>query len=102
MENIFEILVRNAINERLDDLAKEDEKYKELDHKMDEAIDKWIASGLSEEQNAIISQMADASAALSSQYTVLAYKLAVNDTIELLKDIGIIGRRDISSNNVDK
>ena len=101
MEDIFEILVRNAINGRLDIYAEKDEDYRELDSRLDEAQKAYIGLGLPEEQKQVINQMTEAGTALLSQYAVLAYKLAVKDTVSLLREMEVIGSDTAASSHVD-
>lgn len=91
MEDIFEILVNNAVNGRLDRFAAEDEEYRKLDSGLDRAHKEYFELNLSERERKVVGEMTETYAALMSRYAVAAYKLAVKDTVSLLKEMGVIG-----------
>lgn len=96
MEDIFEILVSNAVNGRLDCFAKRDEEYRKLDTGLNRAHEEYMKLNLNGRERVIVQEMIDDTTALMSRYAVLAYKLAVKDTVALLKEMGVIGS-DISA-----
>lgn len=101
MEDIFDVLIRNAINGRLDCFAAEDGEYRELDIRLDKAQEKYNALSLSENERKVVEEMTEAGIAMLSRYASLAYKMAVKDTVSLLKTMNVIGSNDDTDGHVD-
>lgn len=90
MENIFDILVKNAMNERLDKIVNNDDILCRYERQFDELGARFDRIKLNIEDKKIINAILDVQIAQSSRYAELAYKQAVFDTISLLKTMKII------------
>lgn len=90
MNNILEILIENATNERLDEIAFLGEEYCIIDAQLNTAQQEYANLNLSEEDTKIIDKMLCLSTAHSARYSTLAYKQGLEDAVSLLKFMGII------------
>lgn len=92
MEDIFEILVENFMEERLDDIALKDEGFCRENKKFEESLKKYYNLQLPEEETEVINHALNMYAAQSAKYASLAYRQGIIDTVKLLKKMGVIGR----------
>lgn len=92
MESIMEAIVRSGIDERLNASLLEDPEAIKLSENMkDASIEfQFVIEKLSESDAADINNYIDACAEYTEIYGDMAYRQGVEDTIELLKNLGII------------
>lgn len=89
MEDIFEILVENFMEERLDDIALKDDEFCSENKKLDESLKKYHELPLSKEEVKVIDHAFNMYAAQSAKYAALAYRQGLIDAVRLLKAIGL-------------
>lgn len=92
MDNIYEILVENFMEERLDDFALEDEGFCQENKKFEESLKKYHDLQLPKEETEVIDHAFDMYAAQSTKYAELAYRQGMKDVVRLLKAIGLFER----------
>lgn len=90
MEHIFDVLVENALNERMDSLVKDDEILCKCDCEFDLLSEKFNEMLIKEEDRKIISCMFDILSEHAARYAELAYRQAMFDVGELLRGMKII------------
>ena len=90
MENIYEILIDNCTNERLDKIAFRDTELHSINNALDEALKQYDKLSLSKKETMQINKLLDLYVSQSSRYATLAYKQGIEDAVMLLKEIGII------------
>lgn len=90
MEDILQILIENCTNERLDQIAYEDEDFCAIDAKLNNALKQYDNLSLSEQAAKEISHVFDMYAAQNARYTAIAYKKGIEDSVQLLKEMGVI------------
>ena len=90
MKNIYKVLTENLINERLDEIAFQDKKFRSADKKLDEDLQMYVKLPLTEGDAKVVEQVFDAYAAQSARYAELAYRQGIEDAVQLLKEMGVI------------
>lgn len=90
MKNIYDVLIENLTNERLDEIAFLDKKFRSADKKLDEALKLYAKLPVTEEDAKVVDRVFDAYAAQNARYAALAYKQGIEDAIQLLKEMGVI------------
>lgn len=92
MESIMEAIIRSGIDERLNASLLEDPEDIKLSENMKEASIEFqfAIQGLPDSKVADINNYIDARAEYTEHYGEMAYRQGIEDTIELLKNLGII------------
>ncbi|MCH5259538.1 MAG: hypothetical protein J1F18_07290 [Lachnospiraceae bacterium] len=90
MSDIIEIIMEVVTNERLDDIARQDEIFCAIDARLNEALNSMDSLSISKQDLKEISKVLDIFAEYSARYAHLAYRQGLRDFIQLLKFIGII------------
>ena len=92
MEDIFEMLVENFIEDGLDDIALKDEGFRQENKKFEESLRKYYDLQLPEEETEVINHVLDMYAAQSTKYAALAYRQGMKDVAKILKAVGLFER----------
>ena len=92
MKEIYQILIENLTNERLDKIAYQDKSFLALDKRLDKLLSHYDTLAIPKKQARVIDKVIDAYAAQSARYASLAYKQGIEDAVVLLKEIGVIGK----------
>ena len=90
MKNIYEILIENLTNERLDGIAFRDKKFRSAEKKLKEALKLFDKLSLPKEDAKVVGHVLDAYAAQSARYAAIAYRQGIEDAVKLLKKMGVI------------
>lgn len=90
MKSIYEILIENATNERLDEIISLDKEYLMINAQLNVAQQEYTDLKLPKEQIKIIDKMVYLYTAHSARYSTLAYKQGIEDAVSLLKYTGVI------------
>lgn len=90
MKDVYQILIENFTNERLDKIAYQDNDFALLDKRLDKLLNRYDTLSIPRKQTRIIDKAFDAYAAQSARYAALAYKQGIEDAVVILKEIGVI------------
>lgn len=92
MEDIYDVLIGNLMNERMDRIVVRNEKFRIADNKYKEALKKCDELPLSKPDALVVDRTISAFAEQSAVYAELAYKQGIKDSVKLLKEMGVIGK----------
>lgn len=90
MKDVVEIIMEIVTNERLDDVARQDEVFREIDARLDEALANMDSLSIPEQDFKEINKILDILGEYSARYAHLAYRQGLKDFIQVLKFIGMI------------
>jgi len=90
MKNIYEILIENATNKRLDEMILLDEEYLMISEQLDALQQQYIDLYLQKEYTGIIDKIICLYAEESARHSLLAYKQGMWDAVDLLKSMKVL------------
>ena len=90
MEDVYQILIENFTNERLDKIAYQDNDFVLLDQRLEKLLKRYDTLPIPKRLARKIDKVFDAYAAQSARYATLAYKQGIEDAVVILKEIGVI------------
>lgn len=90
MKNIYDVIIENCTNERLDEIVFQDEDFCTIDSQLDEALSHYDTLTISKQDVKEINRIFDLYGAHSARYAALAYRQGLQDSVELLKGLKII------------
>ena len=90
MKDIYDVLIENLTNERMDSIVVMDKEFRQLDKNLTDAIKRYNRLSLSKKDAKVVAHILDAYGLQSSRYAALAYGQGVIDAVQLLKKIGVI------------
>ena len=90
MRDLMEIIIENLTNERLDEIVFQDEDFCMLDSQLEEALSHYDTLTISKQDVKEINRIFDIYVAHGARYAALAYRQGITDTVQILKEIGII------------
>lgn len=89
MKNIYEILIENAANKRLDEIILLDKEYCAINEQINAAQQQYLNLHLPKEHTEIIDRIICLYTEESARHSVLSYKQGMLDAVELLKSMGV-------------
>ena len=92
MDGVYQILIENLTNERLDRIALQDKDYSAINEELDKVMEQYDKLELSEKDAEVINAAFELYAAQCAKYAVCAYRKGMDDAVELLKEMGVIGK----------
>lgn len=92
MKDVYQVLVEHLMNERLDRIASQDKEFSTISEKLDEVLEQYRELGLSEKDAGVIDRSFELYAAQCAKYAECAYRQGMEDSVQLLKEIGVIGK----------
>lgn len=90
MNDVYQILIENLMNERLDKIAFADEEFCTLDGELDKALAHYDTLSISQQDSKTISRIFDLYAAHSARYSAISYQMGFTDAIELLRALKLL------------
>lgn len=90
MKNIYEILIENATNKRLDEIILLDEEYRTIDEQINTAQQQYLNLHLPKEHTEIIDKIICLYAEESARHSALSYQQGILDAVDLLKSMGVL------------
>lgn len=90
MKNIYETLIEQCTNERLDEIAFQNKDFCAVDKKLNEALAYYDTLSISKQDAKSISRIFDLYAEQVAILRQIAYQQGIKDTIDLLKSLGLI------------
>ena len=90
MRDLMEIIIENLTNERLNEIVFQDEDFCMIDSQLEEALSHYDTLTISKQDVKEINRIFDLYGAHSARYAALAYRQGITDTVQILKEIGII------------
>lgn len=90
MRDVIGIIIENLTNERLDEIVFQDEDFCTIDSQLDDALTHYDTLGISKQDAKVINEIFDLYVAHSARFAALAYRQGLTDSVELLKNLGII------------
>ena len=92
MKDVYQILIENLTNERLDQTALQDKDFCTINEKLDEVLDQYHKLELPEHDAEVIDRAFELYAAQCAKYAACAYRQGMEDAVQLLKEMGVIGK----------
>lgn len=92
MKDVYQILIENLTNERLDRIALKDKDFCIINAQLDEVLEQYHKLELTEKDTGVIDGAFELYAAQCAKYVACAYRQAMEDTVDLLKEMGVIGK----------
>ena len=92
MKDAYQVLVEHLMNERLDRIASQDKEFSAISEKLDEVLEQYHELGLSEKDAGVIDRIFELYASQCAKYTECAYRQGMEDSVQLLKEMGVIGK----------
>lgn len=92
MKDVYQILIENLTNERLDQTALQDKDFCIINEKLDEIQEQYHKLELTEQDAGVVNRAFELYAAQCAKYARVAYRQGMEDAVELLKEIGVIGK----------
>lgn len=92
MKDVYQVLVEHLMNERLDRIASQDKEFSTISEKLDEVLEQYHELGLSEKDAGVIDRVFELYAAQCAKYAECAYRQGIVDSVQLLKEMGVIGK----------
>ena len=92
MKKVYKILIEHLTNERLDRAASRDNDYRTINKDLDEALKQYDKLKLPEKDAEVINEAFELYAAQCARYAFCAYRLGMKDAVQLLKEMGAIGK----------
>ena len=89
-ESILDIMADVLMNERLDELLKNDEGYIKAQDGIDEASAQYDSLNLPHEDRRAADSLISACNAYGAYYAAMAYKQGMKDCAALLREIGVV------------
>lgn len=89
-EGVLDILVEHFLDEKLESVMKQDEKFMELSKRICEEDDKFESMGMDEEKRDAANRLISLHVDSIDFYAKTAYKEGFKDCLSLFKEIGMI------------
>ena len=89
-QNIFEVLIENAVNERLDNILIQDNEYQEVQNKIRNLTEQLDKLELPKEQRLIIGRLIASHTDSGCCYGKITYQQGFRDCALLLKEMDLI------------
>ena len=89
-KDVFEILMENAVNDRLDDIMLENEEYGQIQAKICSMSERLDDFGFTEEQRSFIDDLMCAHTESGCCYGKATYRQGFRDCAALLWEMGLI------------
>ena len=90
MKGIYETLIEYCTNERLDEIAFQNEDFCVIDTQLNDALAYYDTLSISKQDAKSISRIYDLYNEQSAITRQIAYQQGIKDTVELLKSLGLI------------
>ena len=92
MRNVYKSMVKSLTGERMDEIVIRNKRYRKANKRYEEALKRWKELQLSEKDDRVVDNALNTLAAQDAVYSELAYRQGMKDVVQLLKDIGVIGK----------
>lgn len=92
MKDVYQILLENLTNERLDRIVFQDKGFCAVNEKLDEVLEEYDKLELPEKEAEVINNAFDVYAAKCAKYALCAYRQGMEDSVQLLKEMGVSGK----------
>lgn len=92
MDDVYQILIENLTNERLDRMALQDKDFCIINAQLDEVLEQYHKLELTEKDTGVVNRAFELYAAQCAKYAAFAYRQAMEDAVELLKALGVLGK----------
>ena len=89
-KNIFEILIDNAINERLDEILLQDKEYQEIQDKINNLSEQLYKLELPDDQLLIVDRLISSYTEIGCYYGKITYQQGFKDCALLLREMELI------------
>lgn len=89
-KGVADILVEHFLDEKLESIIEQDEKFMELRKRICEEGDKLESMGMDEEKRQVVNNLISLHVASIDFYAKTAYKQGFKDCLTLFKEIGLI------------
>ena len=86
-ESFLDVITDSALNERFDGIILQDEKYMQLQEKIDRISDECDALTLTDEQTHIIEKLVAAHTEMGTYFGNAAYRQGFKDCANLFKEV---------------
>ena len=86
-ESLLDMITDSALNERFDRIILQDEKYVQLQEKIEELSGEYDALTLPDEQKLIINRLVAAHTEIGTYYANVAYRQGLKDCANLFKEV---------------
>lgn len=90
MENFMDIFVEFVTNNRLDEIAREDEVFSKYDVQLNELYQQFDAIKMSEADKETIQELLETQVAQSARLTDIACRRAAMELLDFLKTLGVV------------
>ena len=92
MKDVYQVLIKNLTNERLDRIALQDKDFCIINAQLDEILEQYHKLDLPEKDTGVIDRAFELYADQCAKYAACAYRQAMEDAVNLLKEMGVIGK----------
>ena len=89
-KNIFDVLIDNAVNERLNNILLQDNEYQKIQQEIDNLIEQCNMLNLPKEQWLIVDRLVSAHTDCGSYYGRITYQQGFRDCASLLREMELI------------
>lgn len=89
-KSIFEVITEYAVNEGLSNVLQQDNKYMQIQKKLDDLTEEFDALGLSKEQRFLVDKLISSYNENGAYYGMMCYQFGFKDCAALLVEIGMI------------
>ena len=89
-KSIFEVITEYAVNEGLSDTLQQDNKYMQIQKKLDDLTREFDALELSKEQRLLVDKLISSYNENGAYYGAICYQQGFRDCALLLVEIGMI------------
>lgn len=86
-ESFLDVITDSALNERFDGIILQDEKYMQLQEKIDSISDECDALTLTDEQKHIVNKFIAAHTEMETHFAHVAYRQGFKDCANLFKEV---------------
>lgn len=93
MKNVYQTLIENLTNERLDQIVFQDKDAFLTDKKLNEVLEQYHKMELPEKDTRVIDMAFELYAEQCAQFVHAAYKQGMEDAVQLLKEMGVFGKQ---------
>lgn len=89
-KTVFDIIVEQFINERLDDIMMQDTEYMKLQDKLWEEKNRLDKLDLSETQRLVVEKLISIHIRAVELYSKKSYEQGFRDCVSILREIGVV------------
>ncbi|MBD5502618.1 MAG: hypothetical protein HDR09_02365 [Lachnospiraceae bacterium] len=90
-DKIFDIITDHSVNEGMNDILFENEKYMGIQKEIDDQTEQFENLGLTKEQRLVADRLISSYTASGACYGRLTYRKGFQDCISLLQEMCLIG-----------